>query len=150
MLYRFLSRSSLLTEAHTARRAHSDPQVVAQLASLHALLLTASPTRALASQHTIQHILQTIKHLSIGVPISDQEADTAGSPELGSSATAPSAASDSGEGGLHGQLASIGSAIAALDQAVTVHQDAAVALTLWQQLVQLAAPTGWLYLALWR
>ena len=49
---------------------------------------------------------------------------------------------DTAGGGIHDQLVTIQSGLAALHEAVAAHEDAAVCLMVWQQLVHLAAPTG--------
>ncbi len=139
----------LFTNISAACRTHADPQIAAQLASLHAALLAASPTRSTATTHIIQHIVLTVQHLSVEVPLGS-EASGGGAagghdPDQHPTATAEGSASvDAGSSsdGLHDQLASISSGIAAVDQAVAEHQDAAVCLVVWQELVHLAAPTG--------
>ena len=116
-------------------RKHSDPKVAAELAALHAALLVASPTRAAAAHYTAQQILHTVSNLAIEVPVNPATQD-------GADAGDPRGDGLTGDKGLHAQLASISSCIAALHKVVAHHADAAVCLIIWQQLVPLAAPTG--------
>lgn len=133
-------------------RADSDSQITEQYAALQALLLAASSTRAAATQHVIKHLLQTSQHLltkptsshtdpvSNGAKVSDAKAN-GGTGEGGGNRDKEHSRDRAG-GGTHDQLVTIQSGLAALHEAVAAHEDAAVCLMVWQQLVHLAAPTG--------
>ena len=128
-----------MTEAYTA---------------LHALLLTATPTRAAATRQVIQHLLQTSQHLPSNKLVSSATtAAVDGSNSSIGQAGGGDAGDDSGNGDISGgaskagdelqdQLAGISSGVAALEQAVATHQDGDVCGEIWKQLVHLAAPAG--------
>ncbi len=123
---------------------------------MHALLLTAIPTRAAATRQVVQHILQTSQHLPTGNLISsatsaavdgtDSSISQAGGGDAGadggkSAASAVGGASKAADK-LQDQLAGISSGVAALEQAVVAHQDGDVCGEVWKQLVLLAGPSG--------
>lgn len=128
-----------MTEAYTA---------------LHALLLTAFPTRAAATRQVVQHLLQTSQHLPYEKVVSSATtAAVDGSNSSIGQVGGGDAGDDSGNGDvsggaskaadeLHDQLADISSGVAALDQAVAAHRDADVCREIWKQLLHLAAPAG--------
>lgn len=124
-------------------------------AALHALLLTAFPTRAAATRQVLQHLLQTSQRLPTGnlvrsastaaVDGTDSSIGQAGGGDVGddngigdNNAVGASKAADE----LHDQLADISSGVAALNEAVAAHRDGDVCGEIWKQLVHLAAPAG--------
>ncbi len=124
--------------------------------ALHALLLTAFPTRAAATRQVIQHILQTSQHLPTTTLVSSEPTAAVGGTDSSISQAGGGDAGDDGRnsavsavGGaskaaerLHDQLADISSGLVALEQAVAAHQDGDVCGEIWKQLVHLAAPAG--------
>ena len=121
-------------------------------AALHALLLTALPTRAAATRQVIQHILQTSQHLPTGNLISSastaavddtgQAGDNDAGDDGGNSAVSAVGGASKAADKLHDQLADISSGVAALEQAVAAHRGGDVCGVIWKQLVQLAPPAG--------
>lgn len=126
-------------------RAHPNAQVAREAMRLHALLLICPATRSAATQRTMQEVLHTVQHLSLEVSVMEEATDSTGNVVPGAvKATDGSGSvsvSDDGPG-LHDQLSSISTCLAAVDEAVTSHRDAAVCLALWRQVVYLAPPTG--------
>ena len=125
-------------------------------AALHALLLTATPTRAAATRQVIQHVLQTSQHLHTANLVSSEPSAAFGGTDSSIGQAGGGDAGDDGNisavsavGGaskaadkLHDQLAGISSGVAALEQAVAAHQDGDVCGEIWKQLVHLAGPSG--------
>ena len=122
------------------RRTHSDRQVADEVAKMHAVLLLGSSTRAIATNHMLQDMLHTSRHLSANVPKLPDPTDSATSSTDAATAASPAAADASN--GRDDQLLSISRCIAAVDAAVTSHHDVAVCLAVWRQTVHLAMPTG--------
>ena len=124
-------------------RRHSDSQVADEVARLHALLLVTSATRAAATQVVIQQILHIVQRLSIDLP--DIAEDThATDSAVGNTSSSRNETRDADHEvlGLHDQLSSISTCIAAVDVAVAGHCDAAICLAVWRQTIHLAPPTG--------
>ena len=126
-------------------RTHPNPQVAEEVMRLHAFLLVCPATRCGATQRTIQQMLHTVRHLSLEAPGISKPADTTGTTAPGTVRSTDGNDIVSGSGGdtgLHDQLSSISTYIAAVDEAVSSHRDAAVCLAIWRQAVHLAPPTG--------
>lgn len=122
-------------------RAHPDAQVAQEAMRLHALLLVCPATRSAATQRTMQEVLYTVQHLSLEVPVMGEATDST-SNAVPTPMDGSGSVSVSDGPGLHDQLSSISTCLAAVDEAVTRHCDAAVCLALWRQVVYLAPPTG--------
>ena len=123
-------------------RAHPNAQVAQEAMRLHALLLVCPATRSAATQRTMEQVLHTVRHLSLEVPILSDATNSTSTAVLDPAKTSNDIGHASDGPGLHDQLSSISTWLAAVDEAVTSHCDAAVCLTIWRQVVHLAPPTG--------
>ena len=125
-------------------RAHPNPEVAEEVMRLHAFLLICPATRSAATQLTIQQILHTVQHLSLEVPMTSKSTDITGTAALGTvrGTDNDNESGSGGDTGLHDQLSSISTCVAAVDEAVSSHHDASVCLAIWRQAVHLAPPTG--------
>ena len=122
-------------------RTHPNPQVAEEVTRLRSFLLVCPATRSAATQRTIQQMLHTVRHLSLEVPGISKSADTTCTTVKSTDGNDIESGSG-GDAGLHDQLSSISTCVAAVDEAVSSHHDAAVCLAIWRQVVHLAPPTG--------
>ena len=124
-------------------RRHPDAQTADEVARLHALLLMTPATRGAATQLVIQQMIHTVQRLSVNVAVTAEDTHATGSAAI--STGSPDDASGEADDeivGLHDQLSSISTCIAAVDVAVTDHCNAAICLAVWKQTIHLAPPTG--------
>lgn len=91
----------------------------------------------------MHQMLHTVRHLSLEVPVMSEVTDSTSTADLGGAKITDGDVTVNDNGpGLHDQLSIISTCIAAVDEAVTTHHDAAVCLGVWRQVVHLAPPTG--------
>ena len=112
---------------------------------LHDFLLVCPATRSAATQRTMQQMLHTVQHLSLEIPMMSKSTDIMDAVAVGTVRNTDGNDKESGSGGdtgLHDQLSSISTCIAAVDEAVSSHRDAVACLAIWRQVVHLAPPTG--------